>query len=185
MKQRIKQKGKSNEPERKHWIKVLVYNILSFFILLFLLNLFVSENNGYNWMWNTLLNKNLEMIKKNKNLSIAQKHESKQGFFFKYLNFINANTPEDAIILMPPDSIINSVDSKFKLETLKNRCKTTYFIYPRKAVYEKNMEYDSLYLDKVTHVAIVNYYGYERLNYDIKHKHQFSIMPITLNNQKE
>ena len=184
-KKRTKQKGQSGKPAKKQWGVVLSYNVLAFFILLFSLNLFVTKNNGYKWMWNTLLKKNLETIEKYKELTVAQRHESKQGFYAKYLNFINENTPEDAIILIPSDSVINSVDSKYKLKTLVDRRKTTYFIYPRRAVYEKSMEYDSIYLDKITHVAIVNYYGYESLNYGVSNKQQFSVMPVNLNNEKE
>ena len=171
----MKSNKKEKQPAKTNYGKTIISNAAAVVLLLFLLDSLVSKNVGYHWMWNTLLKQNLESIQQYKHLTTAQKHESRQGFFFTYLNFINTHTPEDAVILLPPDSIIQQVDG---LNKLGDRRKTTYFIYPRRAVYEKyRHNYDSTYWNKITHVAIVNYYGYDKLNYQVNDKQQFSILP--------
>lgn len=158
---------------------ILLKNIAGLILFYSIFNFTLTNQPGYNWVWNTMIKSNLKMIKANPNITMQQKHEAKQGFVARYYDLINKNTPEDAIILFPSDEIINS-DKKFKLKLLRDRRKTTYFIYPRRAVYEKHPEYDSELMDKVTHVAIINSKGYDKLNYEVpqNQRQKFSILPI-------
>ena len=175
---RPKQKAKT-PADKGHWTLTLVYNMVSVIALFILFRTVLSASDSYQWAWERLLIKNLKDIRSSGKLTIDQKNEIRHGFFYRYLNFINKNTPENAIILMPPDSVINAVDPNYRLGTLKDRRKTTYFIYPRKAVYNKSMEYDSAYLNRITHVAIVNYHGYDHLDYQIDDKQPFSVLPVS------
>lgn len=158
---------------------ILLKNIVGIIIFYSILNFTLTNQPGYDWVWNKMIKGNLKMIKNNPGLTTQQKHEAKQGFVARYYDMINKNSPEDAIILFPSDEAIMS-DKKMKLKLLKDRRKTTYFIYPRRAVYEKDKEFDAEFMDKVTHIAIVNFEGYENLPYDVPQnkRQKFSIIPV-------
>lgn len=177
-----KQRGKSPQAEKMnkktHWSSILLRNLLGLLVLVFILKSLELKSKGYKWEWNTLLKSNKEFMAKNKDLTIDKRNESKLGFFYKYVNFIKTNTPDSAIILIPDDAIIDGVDEKFRLKTLKDRRKTSYFLYPRRTVYRKDTLLDGAFLDKITHVAIVNNQGYEELPYKVTSKQQFTVLPI-------
>lgn len=161
----------------------LFYKILLNFLfvgLLFLtLKVTTKKFQAYTWMWDTLLHKNYSYIGQNPNLTFEQKQEMKLGFYAKYLNHVKNNTEEDAIILMPPDSTLSSTEPQLNLKYLKDRRRTTYFLYPRKPVYRKSYQYDKNLLAQLTHVAIVDYQGYQELGYKLRDKHRFTVLPIT------
>ena len=142
-----------------------------------------QKDPGYNWVFNNLLIGNLKDIEQRKDYTYEVKHEAKRGFFARYLFFVNKNTPEDAIILMPSEEVIDAVPAEQKLEFLKYKPHVMYFVYPRKAVYA-NLEDDKKYMDKITHVAIVNGQGYENVPYQIPNKQQYTVVPINPNPTK-
>ena len=127
-------------------------------------------NDGYKWFFSSLLKNNIKMLqdKKVKRMDLNQKYESKLGFDYRFLKHIADNTPENAIILMPPDSIIFPKKGKIffnknmKSASIKNKNWATIssydsYAYIRKLVYEKINE-NSKYVDKATHVAILNHW---------------------------
>lgn len=177
-----KQRGQSPQSDKAnkktHWTSILLRNLLGLLVLVFVLKSLELKSKGYKWEWNTLLKSNKEFMAKNKDLSIDKRNESKLGFFYKYVNFIKTNTPDSAIILIPADEIIDGVDEKFRLKTLKDRRKTSYFLYPRRTVYRKDTLLDQELLSKVTHIAIVNNQGYDELPYRVTSKQQFTVLPI-------
>lgn len=121
-----------------------------------------SQCVGYDWIYNTLIKNTYDSADQIKGLTIDQKIESKMGFDAKFLLYLKAQTPEDAIILMPPyeqvkrknDGGAFSNDSA----SISNVSWASYFVFPRKLVYEGT---ESEYRDKVTHVAIVDKWGYQ------------------------
>lgn len=175
-KNRNAKKNKSPALTSKH-IPFLNNLIITIFFVLLVFKL-KDQNPGYKWVHETLIGANLKTIKKYKKLTFEQKQEAKMGFNAKYLNFIKNNTPDTAIILMPPDSIIfpSKGKSEFnKYITRKVWC--SYIIYPRKIVYEREKHISPLY-DNVTHVAIINGWGYNKLTYRVNNRSNYTIMPI-------
>jgi|LWDU01.1.fsa_nt_gi hypothetical protein len=142
-------------------------------------------NDGYKWFFGSLLKNNIKMLqdKKVKRMNLNQKYESKLGFDYRFLKHIADNTPENAIILMPPDSIIFPkkgrifFNKSMKSASIRNKSWASYFVYPRKLVYEKINE-NSKYVDKATHVAIVNHWGYHKLKNPPRQRQQFAVIPL-------
>jgi len=156
----------------------LLKNIMIFFGALFLVYCLKNFNNGYKWTFETLIKQNLITIKKYKKLKIEQKYEAKVGFNYQFLNFINKNTPQDAIIIMPPDSVFLPVNKKSDFQKfITYKGWPNYFVYPRRLVYEKDKDINPLYI-KATHVAIVNYWGYHKLPYNVKTRNKYSVLPL-------
>lgn len=140
-----------------------------------------STMPSYKWVWDTLLISNLNMAKENEELTMQEKHDIRQGFTFRYLNFVNENTPDSAIILMPHDSLLRNAELEVDLNEFLNRNKVAYFTYPRKIIYDPARGTDSLYRGQATHVAILNYHGYENLPYTTGNRQQFAILPVNPN----
>lgn len=188
-KYRKKQKSSSkldfikNPP--KAWTGFLVRNILIGLIVFFCFSSLYNNNKfaGYKWMHEKLIVGNYELMHKYPDHTFEQRQQLKLGFFAKYLQFINKNTPDTAIVLMPSGAVVSKIDKKRKLDWLGSKRHVGYFIYPRKAVYESNSN-DSIYMDKVTHVAIVDGKGYENLPYRVKNKSAYTVLPIKLEQKK-
>ncbi len=134
-------------------------------------------NDGYNWYFTSLIEDNFKAMKQYKTLTTEQKLESKIGFNFSYLKFLKTNTPEDAIILMPPDSVFFPSNEKSEFQVfILTPSWASYFVYPRKLVYEKQ---NNLALNKkVTHVAVMNSWGYDKLSYQAARNNKYNIFPI-------
>jgi hypothetical protein len=140
---------------------------------------YLKENiSGYIWVSDVLIKKNVELMEKHKNLSFLDRQNAKLGASGRFANFIKFNTPENAIILMPPDSIIMppNIKSDFN-KHLKNKTWVSYIVYPRKLVYEDKNETTELY-NSATHVAIVNGWGYHKLNYAVNEQPKHYVFPI-------
>jgi hypothetical protein len=163
------------------FVTFLIFNSLGVMLSLGLVFGAYSMMPSYKWVWDTLLIGNLTMANENQGLSIQEKHEIRQGFTFRYLNFVNENTPDSAIILMPHDSLLRNAELEVDLNEFLNRNKVAYFTYPRKIIYDPARGTDSLYRDKATHVAILNYNGYNNLPYTTGNRQQFAILPVNPN----
>ena len=133
---------------------------------------------SYKWVINDFLIGRLDVIRKNRSITFDKKNEIQLGFTYNYLNFIKTNTPKKAIILMPPDSVINQCIKKgYFVKYVIKKPWASYFVYPRKLIYQRELKKKEL-RDIATHVAIVDYWGYDLLNYPINKKGQFGIFPI-------
>lgn len=149
--------------------------LLVFFILFFSLK---KYNPGYAFVFDNLVRKSDSIMKKYPNLTYDEKMEAKVGFNFWFLNTIKKNTPEDAVIIMPPDSVFYPKGKKLGFTDFMGSIGyTSYFVYPRKLVYEGRPATIALY-QKATHVAIVNFWGYDKLSYPVERKEQYAVMPI-------
>lgn len=139
----------------------------------------LNVQQGYSWAYNSLLKGNMQTIRTYPNLTIDQKYEMKHGTDYSYLRFLKQATPEDAVILYPSgeDFYPAGVDSPFKQAGISGRNWALRFLYPRRIVLPSEME-TSLYADSITHVAIVNGRGYERLNYPVATKEDFTVLPF-------
>lgn len=180
--------GNNRQPEKKiiqpvkkdkedKTLSLIIGNVISGAMLLLLLTVFQKNNKGYKWMWNNLVKNNQQTLSEYSYLTDYEKNLQRHGNLFKYLDNINKNTPDDAIILMPPDSVIDKLNPKLKLSSLKSRILVTYFIYPRRAVYNNN-EWDKNIISKANYIAIVNYSGYEKLSRPPAKKLAFTVLPL-------
>lgn len=159
----------------------LLILLLSFIFISVLLN----EVRGYNWVIKTMLMKNLEVINKYENLSLEEKYQAKLGFNYFYLDYLVKNTPEDAIILMPDKEVVyqKSKSNKFRKQSpylIGRKIPSTYFVYPRKLVYESEKDSSAIYSD-ASHVAIINNWGYDKLNYQVQNRVLNTVLPINQN----
>ena len=155
-----------------------VNNLIVFVFFAILVFTLKDKNTGYKWVAENLIDGNLKTIKKHKDLSFEQRQEGKLGFNATYLNFINENTPDTAVILMPPDSVILHQNGRYKFNKyLKNKSWCSYLVYPRKLVYEREKTSAPLY-NKVTHVAIINGWGYDKLGYKVNKRVPLTVLPI-------
>ena len=96
---------------------------------------------------------------------------------WSYIEFLLRNTPMDAVILLPPDTIF---DKNEGVINLSDADWMEYFVYPRLCISEsaKN-QYPDLY-KSVTHVAIIKYWGYDHLHYPVREEKQqkYEVLPI-------
>ena len=151
---------------------------------------------NYKWVYHNLLNKNLKIQRDNDTLDLNERQIYKNGVEYQYIKILKDNTPKDAVILMPDQVDLALPEGapantpKFNLINDKAWC--YYFLYPRKLVYDKDDSKDSLdgkpnyrkdpdfvaNRKKVTHVAIVYGRGYEKLNYEVKDKEPYTVLPV-------
>lgn len=138
-----------------------------------------NHSLSYKWLYEKFYKGNYSTIKNYSHYTIEQRYQSKLGFYAKYMFHIKSHTPDSAIILMPSDSVIHAIDKKNRMGWLTSKRHSTYFLYPRKPIYKK-ISSDSVYFDKITHVAIVNGKGYENLPFKVKNKTAYTIIPTNL-----
>ncbi|MCL2682695.1 MAG: hypothetical protein FWE63_04315 [Bacteroidales bacterium] len=174
---------------QKSWFDVVVRFGKQALVALAGLFLLVQAKNsavGYRWVYDSLLKGNMEVIRKHPNLSVDERYVMKMGFPISYLNHIKQHTPDSAIILFPEPSVF--LDTKDPNQNLSGMhgwsfSKYAYFRYlqPRKVVFAN--ETDSPYFEKITHVAIINEWGYDFLSYPVplEHRPVNAILPIHSN----
>ena len=189
-KQRRREAKKADkQPEKKKFVlPSIVKNFLILGGVLFLLNYLKENNMGYKWVVDTQIIKSQENMDKYKDLTYEQKMQAKLGFTVKYFDFIKQNTPDTAVILMPPDTVIRPPGQVHYTKTAmngytRNRKWVSYFLYPRKLVYQDHLEDYPELVDDVSHVAIINTWGYEKLPYRVGKKNKYSVMPIEIPQQ--
>lgn len=133
--------------------------------------------DGYTWVYDSLLKGNYKYITDNKHLSADEWREAKMGFSYKYLKHIRDNTPDTAVILMPERDIYFPKEGKGDFEgDMSNKMWRLRVLYPRKIVDASEME--NKYATEITHVAIVNGWGYDKLNYEVRDRVQYAVLPV-------
>jgi hypothetical protein len=154
------------KPQNNSYLPWIVKNAVAAVVAGFLLFKCVDVQRGYNWVYNMMLKGNMELIKANPNATLEQRNEFKLGTDYSYLLYVKNSTPEDAVILYPSHEDFSppGVESPFK-QNISNKTWALRFLYPRKLVLPSEME-TNRYARDITHVAIVNGRGYERLDYE-------------------
>ncbi|MDR2810236.1 MAG: hypothetical protein LBB84_06735 [Tannerellaceae bacterium] len=152
-------------------------NIFFVFLVGFFLLSGMQNNVGYKWAYD-MLTSNRKLIRENPHLSIKEKNEMKLGADFAYVWFLRESTPENAVILYPSAEDFYPPDksSPFK-QGLQNKIWALRFLYPRRLVLPSEME-TNRYAPDITHVAIVNGRGHERLNYPVELRQEHGILPV-------
>lgn len=154
-----------------------ISNIVIALIFIVILSIGKTNNVGYTFMWDTLVNQNYTMVKENSHIPYMDRNEQRHGASYKYLADIKKQTPEDALILMPADSSLNKVDPQYGFNELKNRTKTTFFLYPRKPLYRTDT-FDKAMLSKATYVAIFAGDGYADVSNPPADRNPFTVIKI-------
>jgi hypothetical protein len=162
--------------------------LLTFVFAIILLVLYVSVP-GYKWAISEMAFKNKELIEKIEtrrlNNNLPELTDDMKRFFkignYWYLSYIRDQTPQSAVILLPPKSAVDTIS---EMNNINSSDWVEYFIYPRLCISEDEKERKPELYRKVTHVAIVNYWGYEKLNYIPSKMEKEAILPINNEPQK-
>ena len=178
-KRRARSRHQKSTTSRRIKVPIFLKSILLLLLFFSFFYLIIEKNRGYHWTAHTLLLENLENMKKYKELTSDERLKAKLGFTGSYFEYINKHTPENAIIIMPPDSVYQTgKDPKMLDNYIKTSGWANYFVYPRKLVYEEDKEkYISVY-DSAQFVAIIDSWGYDKLEYRVGTKTQYSVLPI-------
>ena len=177
-KQQQSKKGEQKIESKNSLPRQLLILLCSFILISVLYN----EVNGYKWAVDSLLMENLEYADKYQEADLAERLQLKLGYNYSYLDFLIKNTPEDAIILIPPQEVIfkEGKNSLFALRNpyiLARKAATSYYTYPRKLVFEDEKDSSALY-SEITHVAIINGWGYDKLHYEVGQKQPNTVLPV-------
>lgn len=145
--------------KRNSYLSVYIIQLVIAGVLIFLGYKIVINTQSYNWAF-ALISSNLETIEKFPDSTYDEKMNLKLGFKYSYCKFLKDNSPDDAIIMMPPKSVIKA-DKKLNtsIGSLTNKAYVSYFLYPRKVIYPEDGDKHP-YWSKVTHIAVANSIGY-------------------------
>lgn len=154
--------------------------MIAFAMVCFVVVIF-KENIGYNWVWTSLVQENLKLISKNRKMDYGQKIQAKMGIDGAVLHYIIQKTPQDAIILLPPEKILMndsaSYDFTSKLGGIKSRNWALDLVYPRKLVYFDEID-KNIWKDKITHVMVFDGWGLQYLSYSPSELSNLDVYPI-------
>ena len=167
------------EKQRKTFAVYAVWlarNVLFMVLALLLVKYTLTKQPAYHWVYSSLLKENMATIKKHPELTFEEKMKMKLGVDYDYLLFIKQATPENAVILYPSQEAFLKKGSPFKRE-IGNKLYATRFLYPRLLILESELE-ESRYADRITHVAIVNGEGKDRLPYQVDPEIQHAGLPV-------
>ncbi len=156
--------------------------LLAFVFAIILLVLYVSIP-GYNWAVSEMAFRNKELIDKIEtrrlNNNLPELTDEFKRFFkignYWYLSYIREQTPQNAVILLPPHE---AVDTVAEMTFISSSDWVEYFIFPRLCISEDEKDKKPELYKRVTHVAVVNYWGYDKLKYYPGKMDKDAIFPI-------
>ena len=165
----------------------IIFNVIGAIVSVVLLSAFFQHhepdptnptethlNAGYDWLLNSMLKGNLDLIEKNPDKTLQQRYELKWGQGeITYTDKIKTATPDSAIILLPPKKMLQEVGFKSMVDLPW----ITYFLYPRRIVYEDDKDKSALYA-KSTYVVSINGYGLDKIGYPVSKPEPFMVLPI-------
>jgi hypothetical protein len=128
--------------------------------------------DGYYWLYNQMLANNLKTIAKYPDLTFAQRYEAKSAEIGA-ISRIKQQTPDSAIIIIPPRKIL----AQAKLTSAEELPWLTYFVYPRKVVYEDDKDSSKLY-SHANYIMELNGWGFDKLNYTVERPEALMILPL-------
>jgi len=132
---------------------------------------------AYHYISSSLPNE-MKFIFRNWDMSFEKRYKLRFGASFSYLQYLNEHTPTDAVILMPPDSIILDPKNAIKfLPEVTQKNWAAYFVYPRQLVYEKERNTNPLY-EKASHIAIIDGWGSDRIHSELNDSIKNGVMPL-------
>lgn len=158
-------------------------NLLVAFVFAVILLLLYMAVPGYKWAITEMAARNNELIdrieKRTLNNNLPELTMDDKRFFrigcYWYLKYLRENTPQNAVILLPPNSV---VDTSQEMKMMSHSEWVEYFIFPRLCVGEDEKETQKELYSKVTHVAVINGWGYEKLRYQPAKREMEIVLPI-------
>ena len=180
-------KQQITQPKRSYF-PWLMKNIVSAGIVALLLVKVIAPINAYKYLLDSL-HIDMKIIKDYplKSTTIEQRYHIALRNIYAYIQSIKDNTPEDAVILYPSHDSFFPKDREhiFHNTGISNKMWAIRFLYPRIIVTPSELEQSS-YKNKITHVAIVNGYGFEYLPYKDKLNKRalFDVMPVNITEEE-
>ena len=165
--------------KRANSLATWLFNIIGAIVAWIFIAVLFSNVQGYDWLLNTMLKGNFETMEQNPpNPTIDQRYEIKWGGKIgqgeiSYVNRIKQQTPDSAIIIIPPRKLLTDVGFK----SMQEMAWLTYFVYPRKVVYEDDKDSSRLYAN-AGYVLAVNGWGMNKVNYQIQKPEAFMVLPL-------
>ncbi len=144
---------------------------------------FKRITKGYRWAVHDMAMGSYEQIKDIENrvasgqmkpLSLDDKRAYKISTY-SYLKYLNENTPDTAVILLPPYSVTGD---RSQYNFLHSSEWVEYFIYPRMCISEDARDVFPDIYKRVTHVAVVDSWGYHKLRYPVQSMAREAVFPI-------
>lgn len=159
------------------WIK----NLLIAAALYMLCPSLVKSNPGYQWLIEGYAKNNLKAIEQMDGLSNDQILEAKLGYDYAFVEMIRNNTPDTAVVFYPSRADFMDKKEGANVAFSGNLCDkltAVRFLYPRRVVVQKELEQNTSWSKKITHVAIVNGHGRELLPYRTSENTLISVLPM-------
>lgn len=172
---------KKNKPVTES--QVMRRNIVITFVLMLLLLLLYVMVPGYNYAIKDVAISNKQKIDqietRRLNFNLPELRMEDKFLFriedYWYIQFICEHTPDTAVILLPPAALIDTTPG---MSQISDPEWMEYFLYPRLCVSEDQKNANKELYKMVTHVAIVNGWGYNKLKYVPKEHPSETILPI-------
>ncbi|MCD8044094.1 MAG: hypothetical protein LUH10_13660 [Tannerellaceae bacterium] len=167
--------------KKKSIIPWIIKNILALVVTGTLVYFCINKTTGYDWAYNKFLKSNMDFIQAHPHLTEEQRYELKLGTSYKYLMLLKEHTPEDAVILYPvkEDFFPPGEETPFQGE-IYNLSWATRFLYPRKIIFPHQMQ-QNIFSPDISHIAIVNGRGFERIHNYAGEKFTHGILPVKFN----
>ena len=163
--------------------QIMRRNLLVSFVLVFLMVLLYASIPGYNFAIKEVAIRNKEKIEqietRRLNANMPELTMEDKRLFkiedYWYIQFIRERTPTNAVVLLPPHS---AVDTTPEFNLLNSSEWMEYFLFPRLCISEDEKNTKKELYSRITHVAIVNNWGYEHLKYEPNGRPPATVLPI-------
>ncbi len=178
-KRRKKAKKKQQEEVKKLNKPSFFINVSISLVTIFILYILYLTVPGYNHLVHVYTIENSKFILSNLNISLDRKYQAKLRNDYVFIQFVKNNTPDTAIILMPPPEVFDKSSlNRSGSWGVRSKIWSSYFLYPRILIKEDEQDtYPELY-SSITHVMIVNKWGYDKLNYQPSTKMKYGVLPV-------
>lgn len=183
-KRRTQKKRKTDKREIKS--SKLKINLLIALGVIGLLYLLYKTVPGYNYFVKRQVIKESRLILENFSFTLDQKYQVELKRDYKFIKYVKENTPDSAVILMPPPDVFkNTIFNQRGAWGIKSKIWSTYFLYPRILIQENERDmYPELY-NRITHAMVINQWGLNKLNYRVKRRMYYTVLPIRLTDSVE
>lgn len=159
----------------RHLILLIIKPVLFVAIVAVL----VVYNKGYDRLYKYNFKRTFAEIEKYKGLDYDERLKKLLPQDYPFLSQIRDRTPADAIILVPPKEIWHPKDRKLGFGPwIASKAYLAYFLYPRRILIDDKKDAKSPLMKDVTHVAIIDSWGYDKLQYTVPNPPSYGIMPI-------